>query len=98
MLNGGNVTMFLVSLYNPNIETEQVVTLPNLGKLLETIKNFHDKYLVFAASFNFFFDTSVDSYGSKPAVKKKFTAKFIEIKEKFDLCENWRIRSPRTKR
>ena len=25
-------------------------------------------------------------------------AKFIELKEKFDLCEIWRTRSPKTKR
>ena len=30
--------------------------------------------------------------------KKKSIAKFIELKEKFDLCDIWRIRNPETKR
>ena len=45
-----------------------------------------------------FFDTSLDSYGGKPTLKKKSRAKFIELKEKFDLCDIWRIRNPKTKR
>ena len=37
-------------------------------------------------------------YGGKPTLKKKSIAKFIEPKEKFDLCDIWRIRNPKTKR
>ena len=43
----------------------------------------------------FYSDTSLDSYGSKPILKKKSTAKFID---KFDLCDIWRIRNPKSKR
>ena len=49
-----------VNIYNPNNETEQVTTLLELGKMLETIKDFSDKYAVLASDFNFFFDTSLD--------------------------------------
>ena len=87
----GNETNFvLVNIYNLNIETEQVATLLGLGKMLETIK-------ALPGGFNFFFNTSLDSYGGKPTLKKKSIVKLIELKEKFDLCDIWRIRNPTTK-
>ena len=43
-------------------------------------------------------DTSLDSYGGKKNLKKKSIAKFIELKEKFALCDIWRIRNSKTKR
>ena len=76
-----------INIYNPNTETEQVATLLDLGKILETIKDFYDKHIVLADDFNFFFDTSLDSYGGKPTLKKESIAKFIELKEKFNLCD-----------
>ena len=93
------VTNFvLVNIYNPNTKTEQVATLHDLDKMLETIEDLFDKHIVLADDFNFFFDTSLDSYGGKPTLKNEYIAKFIEFKEKFDLCDIWRIRNPKTKR
>ena len=66
--------------------------------MLEAIKGLYDKHIVLAGDFNFFFDTSLESYGGKPTIKKKSIAKSIELKEKFDLCDIWRIRNPKTKR
>ena len=55
-------TNFVVmNIYNPKTETDQVTTLLNLGKMLETIKDFSDKHIVLAGNFNFFFDKSLDS-------------------------------------
>ena len=92
------INFVLVNIYNPNTETEQVTTLFDLGKRLETIKDFSDKHIVLAGDFNFFFDISLDLYGSKPTLKKKSIAKFIELKKNFDLSDIWRIRNPKTKR
>ena len=64
--------------------------------MLESIKDLYDKYIVLAGDFNFFFDTSLDSYGGKPTLKRKSIAKCFE--EKFDLCDIWRIRNNKTKR
>ena len=66
--------------------------------MLETIKDLYEKHVVLAGDFNFFFDTSLNSYGGKPTLKKKSISKFIELKEKLDLCDIWRIRNPKTKR
>ena len=76
----------------------QTATLHDLDKMLGTIKDLYDKQIVLAVDFNFIFDTSLESYGGKPTLKKKYIAKFIELKEKFDLCDIWRIRNPKTKR
>ena len=65
--------------------------------MLETITDLYDKHIVLAGDFNFFFDTSLDSYRGKPTLKNKSIAKFIELKEKFGLCDIWRIRNPKTK-
>ena len=77
---------------------EQVATLHDLDRMLETIKDLYDKHLALAGDFNFFFDTSLDSYGGKPTLNKKSKVKFIELKEKFDFCDIWGIRNPKTKR
>ena len=88
----------LVNLYNPNTKPKQLATFLDLGKKLETIKDFYDKHIYFNGNFNFFLDTSLDSYGNEPTLKKKSIAKFIELKEKFDLCDIWSIRNPKTKK
>ena len=80
------------------LKIEQVATLHDLDKMTETVKDSYDKHIFLAGGFNFFFDTSLDSYGVKPTLKKKSIAKFIELKEKFDLSDIWRIRNPKTKR
>ena len=52
----------LVNLEIPNRETVQVATPLDLGKMFETIKDLYDKHRVLAGNFDFFFDTSLDSY------------------------------------
>ena len=92
------VTNFvLINIYNPNTKKEQVSTLHDLDKILETIKDLYDKHRVLAGDFNFFFDTFLDLYGGKSTLRKKSIAKFIELKGKFDLCDIWGIRNPKTK-
>ena len=70
----------LVNIHDPNTETEQVATLHDLDKMWETIRDLYDEHIVLAGDLNFFFDTSLDSYGGKPTPKKKSVAKFIELK------------------
>ena len=51
-----------------------------------------------AGDFNFFSDKSLYSYGNKPTLKRKSTAKFIKFKGKSDLYDIWRLRNCKTKR
>ena len=74
------------------------MTLLDLHKMSETIKDLYDKHIVLGGNFNFFFNTSLDLYRGSPILKKKSIAKFIKLKKKSDLCDIWRIRSSKTKR
>ena len=74
------------------------MTLLEFGKLWETISDFSEKHRVLAGYFNFFYDTSLDSYRDKLTLKKKSIAKFIETQERFDLCDIWKIKNPKLKR
>ena len=86
--------LVLVIIYNPNIETEQVTALLDLGKMLETIKDLSEKHLVLASDFNFFFDTPLDLHGGKPTLKKKSIANLLNLKKTLI----WTIRHRKTKR
>ena len=69
--------------------------------MLETIEDLYNKHAVFASNFNYFSGTYLHSYGGKTEKqlwKKKSIAKFIELKEKFDLYNICRTRNTKTKR
>ena len=65
-------------LFNPNTDIAQVATLLDLGQTLKAIKDLSDKDIVLAGKF-FFFNTFLDSYGSKPTLKKKSIAKLKNL-------------------
>ena len=48
-------------------------------------------------SISVIFDISLESLGGNPLLKKKPIAKLIQIKEKIDLCDIWRIRNHKIK-
>ena len=50
------INFVFVNIYNPNTETDQVATLNDLDKMLETIKDLYDQHTVLAGDFNFLFD------------------------------------------
>ena len=88
----------LVNIYNANIESEQILTLNELNTLLESLNITDDKKVIIGGDFNFIFDISFDALGGNPKLKKGSITKFIEIKEKFDLCDIWKVRNPNKQR
>ena len=56
------------------------------------------KNIVFGGNFNLIFDQKFDASGGNPILKKKSTAKLIEIKETLFLCDIWRTRNPKVRR
>ena len=88
----------LINLYNPNTENEQVEVLNTLLTMMKTIDINENTNLLLAGDFNVFFDTNLECSGGNPSFKQKSVAKLIEIIETFNLCDNWRIRNPKTKR
>ena len=88
----------LINLYNSNNESDQIMTLSELTFLLNSIDDIENQNIIFGGDFNFFFDSTIEASGGNPTLKKKTLTKFIEIKEKFNLCDIWRIRNPKAKR
>ena len=66
--------------------------------IIDKVKDIQSKNIVLGGDFNVIFDISLESLGGNPCLKKKSIAKLIQIKEKFDLCDIWRIRNPKIKR
>ena len=50
-----------------------------------------------ARDFNLFFTSNLDAVGGNPTLKRKPLAKFIELKEAYELCDIWRVRNTKVK-
>ena len=61
--------------------------------ILEKINDIGNKRIVFGEDFNLFFEAELEAQGGNPFLKRKYSAKLIQINEKFDLCDIWRIRN-----
>ena len=96
--NVDNTAFLLINLYNPNKEKDQVLILSELDNMLETYNNISNNMIVLDGDFNFFFNTRVEAIGGNPKLKKNSVTKFIELKEKYYLCDIWRIRNLKSKR
>ena len=91
-------TFILINIYNANTEQEQLQTLCELDLLLEDFSLDVSKNVIMAGDFNLFFVNSLEASGGSPTLKKKSIAKVIEITEKYNLCDIWRIRNPTSTR
>ena len=88
----------MINLYNPNTEAEQVKTLCELERMLDIFSLDSYKNILFAGDFNCFFNSNLEASGGNPALKKKSVSKLIQLLEKYDLIDIWRIRNPFSKR
>ena len=87
----------LINLYNANTEKEQIEVLSNLFALLKTFDINPNKHIIMAWDFSLFFNSNLDAAGGNPTLKRKSLAKFIELKEAYDLCDIWRVRNTKVK-
>ena len=87
-----DATFAFINICNPNTETEQLLKLPRLGRLLEN-RQFVNKNVLMGADFNFQFDSNFQSKGGKPILKNEDVAKITELIVNFNICEIWRIRN-----
>ena len=90
--------LLLLNHYNANTEKEQLDTLTKMSEMLSSIPNIINKNVILGSDFSLFFNTSFETQGGNPILKKKSLAKLIEVKETLDLCDIWRIRNPKSKR
>ena len=89
-----NELLILIKLYSTNTEYKQLGILFNLSNMLQKNNDINNKS---TGDFNLFLEARLEATGENPVLKKKYLAKLIQIKEKFDLCDNYRIRNPITK-
>ena len=81
----------LVNIYNANTEVEQLQVLSELSELMKNITFSEENSIVLSGDFNVFF-SKLETKGGKPWLKQK-SAKLLELKEEYDLCDIWRIRN-----
>ena len=87
----------LVILYNSNNEPEQLETLHELETILLKFDANEYNYIIFSGDFNIFFNASLKAKSGNAKLKTHTVGKFLELKDKFDLCDIWRIKHPKTK-
>ena len=97
-ININNIIFTLINIYNTNNELDQVKTLTDLSEILECVDNIQNKNIIFVGDFNIIFDSFLDAQGGNPILKKHAVAKTIQIKQRLNLVDIWRIRNPKTKR
>ena len=91
-------TEFLfIYLYNANTENDQLTTFLELTNLLENLDLTKNKPVIFADDFNLFLDWSLEAKGGNLCLKKQSLSKLLQIKEKLNLCDIWRIRNTKVK-
>ena len=52
------------------------------------------KVIVFAGDFILYSNQKIEAMGGNPVLKKKSIAKVLQITEKYDLIDIWRVRNP----
>ena len=66
-----------INLYNPNTKAEQIKTLCELERMLDTFSLNSCKNILFAGDFNCFFNSNLEASGGNPALKKRSVSKLI---------------------
>ena len=87
----------LVILYNSNTEREQLKILNELQTILLKFDDKEYNLIIFSGDFNTFFNAPLEATGGNAKLKTRTVGKFLELKDKFDLCDIWRIKHPKTK-
>ena len=69
-----------------------------MNLILEAFDDFENKIIILGGDFNLYLDSALEAEGGSPVLKRSAVSKLIEIKEKYNLCEIWRIRNTKEKR
>ena len=90
-ININNIIFVLINIYNANNELDQVKTLTELSEILECVGDIQNKNTIFGGDFNIIFDSFLDVKRGNPILKKHTLAKTIQIKERLNVVDIWRI-------
>ena len=87
----------LVNLYNSSTELDQLETLHGFETIFLKFDVNEYNHIIFSGNFNIFFNVSLEATGGNAKLKTLTVGNFLELKDKFDLCDIWRIKHPKTK-
>ena len=93
-----NAIFIFINFYNENNEGDQLKLMEKLEQSLDKFEDLKDKNIILAGDFNFIFDLQLEAKGGNPKLKKNSIAKFIKIKEKYDIIDIWRARNNNAKK
>ena len=91
-------TFILINFYNENEEVNQLKLMEKLEQTLKKFDDVNQKEIVLSGDFNFTFDLQLEAEGGNPKLKNNSIAKFIKLKETYDLIDIWRVRNPNAKK
>ena len=94
----GDTNYILTNIYNENEEKDQLVLLDEVETQIDSLGLCLEGDVIMAGDFNFYFDKKLDAIGGNPKTKNKSIAKFLHMKEKYDLVDIWRVRNKNKKR
>ena len=88
----------IINFYNSNSESDQLQSIATLNDLLDMHNADNDRHFILSGDMNLYFDTSLDALGGHPSLKNKSLLALINLLEKLDVCDIFRIRNPNKKR
>ena len=65
--------------------------------MLQTFDDLENKIIILGGDINLFLDSVLEAEGCSPVLQHSSVSKLIEIKEKYNLCDIWRIRNNKWK-
>ena len=68
-----------------------------MNLMLEKLDHFENKIIILGSDFNLFLDSALEIEGGSPVLKRSSVSKLIETKEKYNLCDIWRIKNTKEK-
>ena len=66
-----DVKFVLINIYNSNTESQQLLTLTELHKILQTVDDTGNKIIIIGGDFNFHFNSKLESKVGKSALKEE---------------------------
>ena len=87
----------LVNLHSSNTEPEQLETLHELETILLKFDADEYNHVISSGDFNIFFNVSLEATGENAKLKRRTVGKYLELKDKFDLSDIWRIKHSKLK-
>ena len=74
-----NNPVIMVNYYAPNIESEQLKVLDELGHIFNQLQISENTTLIWGGDFNLFFDVDLDAEGGSPKLKIKSLSKLLSM-------------------